>query len=220
MNLKLVRLIVISSMLLVLMTGCGGDSEPLPTSTPYPTYTPVAILSPEVMEISVTATPVPTSTPVQKATEAPPDSQHPPVDIQIVNLSSYSNKDIEQWVSLAASKMKSRESRILGFIYPIGEMKKPETRIRSDYADGYYREHEVMLSKDEIESLLNELDLWLQEDTCVRDERKTLTLSHYRIFFEKGADSSFHLGLCETTRTVMMAIRPQMRDDEPIENFQ
>ena len=34
--------------------------------------------------------------------------------------------------------MKSRESRILLFIYPVGEIKRPEESVRSDYADGVF----------------------------------------------------------------------------------
>ena len=74
----------------------------------------------------------------------------PVPNIQIVNFSSYPTEDIEKWIALAESKMKSRKSRIFTFIYPVGEMNKPEKRIRSDYADRVFREHEVLLSQDEI----------------------------------------------------------------------
>jgi hypothetical protein len=156
----------------------------------------------------------PTPSPIPPAPPAPVPS------VKLINYSSYQTEDIEKWIALAESKMQSRKSRIFTVIYPVGEMKKPETRIRSDYADGYYREHEVLLSQDEIETILSEIELWLKGDPCVRDEREMRALSDYRTFLEKGADSSFHLGLCETTRTVMMAIKPQMRNNEPIEHFQ
>ena len=50
--------------------------------------------------------------------------------VKLVNYSSYPTEDIEEWIALAESKMKSRKSRIFTFIYPVGEMKNPETRIR------------------------------------------------------------------------------------------
>ena len=139
---------------LMLGVSCGAAAAPLPTYTPYPTYAPLPILTPEVIikEVVVTATPTsaPTATPVPTPTPVPKATTVTPVpNIQILNHSSFSTKDIEKWIALAESKMKSRESRIFAFIYPVGKMKKPEKRIRSDYGDRVYREHEVLLSKDE-----------------------------------------------------------------------
>ena len=154
--------------------------------------------------------------------------QHPyststpmPPTIQVINLSSYPTDDIQEWIALAESKMKSRKSRIFTFIYPVGKMKKPEKSIvDTNYASGVHREHEVLLSQDEMETILSEIELWLQGDSCVDKSREVSALSDYRIFLEKGADTSFQHTLCETTRIVMMAITTQMRDHEPLENFQ
>jgi len=141
-------------------------------------------------------------------------------DIQLVNYSSFSTEDIERWIALGESKMASRESRIFVFIYPLGKVYEPEKIIvGTDYASGVYREHEVLLSQDEIETILREIELWLQEDSCVYEERKALALSDYRIWLEQGGNSSFQQALCETTRVVMMAITPQIRNYQPIEYF-
>jgi hypothetical protein len=63
MNLKLARLLLLSSVLLVLVAGCGGDSQPLDIPTPLPlaTYTPV--MSPDTpTEIPpTTQSPIPSS---------------------------------------------------------------------------------------------------------------------------------------------------------------
>ena len=178
--------------------------HPYSTSTPIPS-TPIP-----------TATPTPTHTPTPTATPTPI-----PPTIQVINLSSYPTDDIQEWIAFAESKMKSRKSRIFTFIYPVGEMKKPEKSVvGTHYASGVHREHEVLLSQDEMETILSEIELWLQGDSCVREQRKKQALSDYRIFLEKGADTSFQHTLCETTRIVMMAITTQMRDHEPLENFQ
>ena len=63
MNLKLFRLLLLSSVLLVLMAGCGGGTSDKPSevaSTPYPTYTPYS-----------THTPYPTFTSVPPTQESP-----------------------------------------------------------------------------------------------------------------------------------------------------
>tara|TARA_Y100000590_G_scaffold282628_1_gene317937 strand:+ start:697 stop:2181 length:1485 start_codon:yes stop_codon:yes gene_type:complete len=168
----------------------------------------------ELVEKDKVQHPYPTYTPMPSTPMSP--------KIQLINLSSYPTDDIEEWIALAESKMKSRKSRIFTFIYPVGEMKKPEKLIvGTKYAaDAGYREYEILLSQDEIETILGEIELWLQGDSCVREERKKQALSDYRIFLEKGANTSFQHTLCETTRVVMMAIRPGMRDHEPLENFQ
>lgn len=139
--------------------------------------------------------------------------------IQIVNYSRHSTDDIENWVAFAESKMQSRGSRIFVLIYPVGAQIEPEKRIRSDYADQVFREHEVLLSGDQIESILGEIETWFRGDHCSTDNRKSLGLSDYRTWLEKGADASTMHGLCETTRVVMMAITQQMRDHETIEDF-
>ena len=168
----------------------------------------------ELVEKDKVQHPYSTSTPIPSTPMSP--------TIQLINLSSYPTDDIEEWIGLAESKMKSRKSKIFTFIYPVGEMKKPEKLIvGTNYAaDAGYREYEILLSQDEIETILGEIELWLQGDSCVREEHKKQALSDYRIFLEKGANTSFQHTLCETTRVVMMAIRAQMRDHEPLENFQ
>ena len=144
----------------------------------------------------------------------------PPTGIKIINYSHYPTSDIEKLVDLAESKMKSRESRIFAFIYPVGKMKEPEKRIRSDYADRVFREHDILLSKDQIVVILDEIELWFEGDSCVSSRRKKQALSDYKIWLEKGADASTQHSVCEKTRVVMMAVPEMMRDHEPLENFQ
>ena len=60
------------------------------------------------------------------ATAIPEPTATPAPSIELVNYSSYPTEDIEEWIALAESKMKSRKSRIFVVIYPLGEMNKPE----------------------------------------------------------------------------------------------
>jgi hypothetical protein len=178
MQLKVIRLLLLTTAL-TLLVGCGGSDEQRVPST--------ATLEPS---------------------------------IKLINHSSYRTENIEKWITLAESKMESRESRIFAFIYPVGKPSESEQRVRSDYADRVFREHEVLLSQDEIETTLGEIELWLQGDSCPSSRDKKQALSDYRTWLEKGADASTMHGLCETTRIVMMAIPEMMRDHEPLENFQ
>ena len=141
-------------------------------------------------------------------------------NVEIVNYSRFSTEAIEKSVALVESKMKSRESRVFVFIYPVGKMKTPETRIRSDYADRVFRQHDVLLSKDEIESILGAIEGWFEGDPCLNSENKRLYLSDYRVWPERGGDTSTMHGVCQRTRIVAMAITEHMRDHETAEDFQ
>ena len=183
-----------------------SDSQPLPDIDAN-----VKTRVQEQRDINEASTPV-TSQHSSTTTHAP--------GIELVNYSSYPTEDIKEWIALAESKMKSRKSRIFVFIYPVGKLQEPEIRIRSDYADRVFREHEVLLSEDEIETILGEIEMWLQGDSCIHEKSEAIALSDYRTWLEKGADASTMHGLCETTRVVIMAITETMRDHEPLENFQ
>ena len=87
--------------------------------------------------------------------------------IKIINYTKYETSDLEEWVNLAASKMKSREARILLFIYPVGEIKRPEQSVRSDYADSVFMKHEVLLTQKEIDIILKGIEEWFAGDSCL-----------------------------------------------------
>ena len=65
----------------------------------------------------------------------------PPKKITILNYSSYQTEDINRWVSYAESKMETRKSNILGWIYPVGDMISPEQEVEGMQ----FLKHDVML---------------------------------------------------------------------------
>ena len=116
--------------------------------------------------------------------------------------------------------MKNRRARILFFIYPVGEMKRPEKPVRSDYADQVFMEHEVLLTQNDIEVILDQVEDWFTGDPCLDSSDIRRNLSDYRSWLENGADASTMHGVCEETRIVAMGVTENMRSYEPLENFQ
>ena len=155
---------------------------------------------------------------VQVATSTPTFILVP--NIEIVNYSRFQTEEIEKLVAVAESKMKSRESRVFAFIYPVGKMKTPETRIRSDYADRVFSQYDVLLSKAEIEYILGEIERWFEGDPCLNRDDTRIYLSDYRTWLEQGGNTGTMHSPCERTRIVAMAITEYMREHETTEDFQ
>jgi hypothetical protein len=140
--------------------------------------------------------------------------------IKIINYTQYPTVDIKEWISLSESKMKSRESRILTFIYPLGKIKKPEKEMRSDYADRAFKQHDVLLTSQQIEQILSDIEGWLEEDSCLDSGDIKRTLKDYRAWLEQGGDASTMQGVCERTRVVAIGVTENMRTHESIKQFQ
>jgi len=148
------------------------------------------------------------------------DNSTTSTEIEIINYTDYSISDLENWIYLAESKMKSRRARILFFIYPVGDLKRPEEPVRSDYADRVFLAHEVLLTQTDIESILDQIEDWFAGDPCLDSRDIKRNLSDYRSWLENGADASTMHGVCEETRIVAMGVTENMRLYEPLENFQ
>ena len=190
----------------VIMEMFGLDTETvMAVSTPIPNTkdpdqtsipTPVLILTPTA---EVTSDETPT--------------------IDILNYSSYTTSDILRWVTLSEAKMKNRSSSILTFIYPVGKMKIPEQP-----AGRHFNQHEIMLSQNEIETILSSVEAWFNTRPCLAGERhrdvKDEHLKEYRQWLEGGADASTMQAVCPDTRIVAMGITEHMRNDEPLTEFQ
>ena len=95
--------------------------------------------------------------------------------------------------------------------------------MRSNYGDGVFSQHEVLLNPDEIELILNEIEEWLRNDPCIEQHRNGEIDNHlkdYRIWLEQAADASTMHGVCSSARVVAMGITYNMREHEPLLNFQ
>ena len=168
------------------------------TSTPIRTLTPTPVLAP-----------TPTVTPTSDETPT----------IGIMNYSSYTTSDIWRWVTLSEAKMKNRSSSILTFIYPVGKINIPEQP-----AGKHFNQHEMMLSQNEIETILSSVEAWFKTRPCLAGERhrdvRDEHLEEYRQWLEGGADASTMQAVCSDTRIVAMGITEHMRNDEPLTEFQ
>ena len=139
-------------------------------------------------------------------------------EFEIVNYSSYSTSDIEEWVQLAESKMKTRRANVIAFIYPVGNPNRPEQPIEGTPFNAY----EVLLQGEEVEAILDSLEDWFDRQPCIaeddhiRDEHAEM----YREWLERGADTSIQQALCPEARVIFMAITEMMRTKEPITEFQ
>ena len=196
-------------------------TEPALTPTPIPvaiSFTPTPKPKPTSTRIRPNWTPVPVITPWPTATPTPTATDWLS-KIEILNYSSYRTSDIEEWVTLAESKMKDRSSSIFAFIYPVGKIKIPEQP-----AGRHFNQHEIMLSQNEIETILSSVEEWFKTRPCLAGERhrdvRDEHLEEYRQWLEGGADASTMQAVCSDTRIVAMGITDHMRNDEPLTEFQ
>lgn len=184
-------------------------TEKTPGSTPQAATKQKAITT----KSKPAATPVPSASADSKKSISPKDS----ADITIINLTEYRTDDIWTWIRLAESKMATRKSRIFAFIYPVGELIRPEMTVRSDYADNAFAKHEVLISQEQINSILGSAEQWFAKDPCIGDQEP---LNDYRAWLEQGADASTMHGVCDNVRVVGMGVTKNMREREPLSAFQ
>ena len=86
-----------------------------------------------------------------------------PID-KMINLSTkYSDQTLQALVDLSVSKMADRKSNIIAIAYDIGANKG------NSITDMPFEEHEVLISKDQIESTLNTIRSFLENDECIKD---------------------------------------------------
>ena len=138
--------------------------------------------------------------------------------IKIINTSSHPMEELVRWGNSASEQMESRVSSILVFVYDVGESKKPETRIPNTP----FHEHEVLMSLEEQKMLLDGVKNWLQQDPCMGNKRGRVTeeMAKYKLWLQRGADSSTQQALCPRTRMVAIALTNSLRNEEPPENTQ
>ena len=188
----------------------------LPTATPIPpTATPIpptaTPIPPTATPIPPTATPIPpTATPIPPtATPIPPTAsriQYPRNNNVIINLSKYNDEDILSWENLSYKKINSNENTaIFSFIYPVGKSLDRESKVSGRYVN----EHEVLLNEEEISHILNNMNIWMQNNSNKCTERTlepNIVLSDFEKLIRHGADLSTQLAECRNLRIIAIAI--------------
>jgi hypothetical protein len=138
--------------------------------------------------------------------------------LAVINYTSCPTESIISWSQAASEMMVSRKSNVLVFLYPVGD----------DTGDSFlsgidFRKHDVVMSLEDQEALLGDIELWLRADGCVGDEffdpasDGGYEFAMWRDWVEQGADASTMRILCPTTRVVAMGITPQMVEEGELE---
>ena len=163
---------------------------PTPTLTPMPTYIPTPTVTP-----TPTLTPIPTYIPTPTVTPTP--------KLTIINYSQRSTEMLTEAFNLQESKLKSRQSEILGIVYPLGPFIS-----EGGFGDSPFNTHERVLTDQQIDEIISEMDNWFQADPCMgqipvyaREE----TLTEYRNWLIHGLELATHRGECPKTRVVFLA---------------
>ena len=138
--------------------------------------------------------------------------------LAVINYTSCPTESIISWSQAASEMMVSRKSNVLVFLYPVGD----------DTGDSFlsgidFRKHDVVMSLEDQEALLGDIELWLRADGCVGDEffdpasDGGYEFAMWRDWVEQGADAGATHLLCPTTRVVAMGITPQMVEEGELE---
>jgi len=81
---------------------------------------------------------------------------------------------------------------------------------------GSVSQHRVLLTPEEIESIMTSLEEFLDQATCIRQSDKTQELTKLREWLETGFDAASQVVICSDLRLVMIAVQPN-RSEEDLE---
>ena len=72
----------------------------------------------------------------------------------------------------------------------------------------------VVITPDEIDYLMNEIETWLSDQSCIVDDpvRYYEEIEMYRDWLSRGADASTQITICPASRLILMGLPPDMRD--------
>ncbi|MGY8946659.1 MAG: hypothetical protein ACKVJS_06350 [Flavobacteriales bacterium] len=122
---------------------------------------------------------------------------------------------INSWIDKGKSKMKNQNSDVFVVTWNVGKF------VSEGGFDRPYNTMEVVLSSDEIESILTEIYTWLQ-GTCLSVGEISSHLSQYRNYLEMGADVSSQFVICSNSRLVLAAFQPadnSVKEKDDIQSF-
>ena len=131
--------------------------------------------------------------------------QYDDQNIIIVNKSSFPTKILKKWSNFASSKMASRESNILVFIYDVGKRIEPI----QEFGPGTL--HQVLMSLNEINESYQMIEDWFKNTSCGYVDYELLDLTKEGL--EKGVDWSSQWAICTKERFVIMGLTDNMRNN-------
>ena len=117
--------------------------------------------------------------------------------IKIVNISDISTTDLETWTTAAAAKMKSQTANILSVSWNVGEL------VSEGGFDRPFSTHKVLITSEQIETLMTEIDTWLKT-TClssVTEESAT-----FRAYITNGSEVSSQFVICGQYRLILIGV--------------
>jgi hypothetical protein len=206
---------------LLLLTSCAAVSdEPAPDiALPSPTTEDLAVSEEKVSPEFFCTEPASQPDLLRgEAVEASLESDQ--ASLAVINYTSCPTESIISWSQAASDMMVSRESNVLVFLYPLGDFTGDSLQYLSG-AD--FNKHDVVMSLEDQEALLGDIELWLRADGCVDEEFFDPTSNRgdefamWRDWVEQGADASTMRFLCPTTKVVAMGITPQMVEEGELE---
>ena len=137
-----------------------------------------------------------------------PIPNYGPSAITIVNTSEFSTDIMQEWASYSEAKMANRRADILMVLWPVGEF------VKEGGFSHPFETMEVVITPDEIDYLMNEIETWLSDQPCILDDpvRYYEEVEMYRDWLTRGADASTQITICPASRLVLMGLPPDMRD--------
>ena len=105
------------------------------------------------------------------------------------------------------AEMKSQTANILSVSWNVG------AEVSSGGFNRPYNTHQVVITSDQIESLMSSISSWL-DTTCMSSESKTEELANFRNYITNGADASSQLVMCNQYRIVIMGIPSAMSSND------
>ena len=137
-----------------------------------------------------------------------PITNYGPSAIRILNISEFSTDLMKEWASFSEAKMASRRADILMVLWPVGKF------VREGGFSHPFETMEVLITPDEIDYLMNEIEMWLSDQSCILDDpvRYYEEVEMYRDWLTRGADASTQITICPASRLIMMGLTPNQRD--------
>lgn len=122
---------------------------------------------------------------------------------ELINLTDRKDEDYQDWTAQAESLIVDRQSDILTVVYPVGKFVR---EARDDEWTMPFNVHERIITQDQVESLLSQIENWMKRYPCIDKELRQEELTEYRKYFEKGGDTSTQRTLCKNARLLLMAM--------------